>query len=194
MHLSRITLGKSQAAQLNLSDAYAWHQKLWEAFPGHDGERREFLFRVDDAGRDFRVFLLSTPEPAPPSWGYWEPKKVAESFLAHDGYRFQLRANPTMRRSSDRRRLAIYSENGLRDWIQRKARQHGFQLQGETLLVGAPIDEFFVKKGRGGKHVSVDFQGALAVTDRDAFRDAFTNGIGSAKAFGFGLLMLQPIV
>ncbi len=191
--LTRITIGKSQAAALKLGDAYAWHQKLWEAFPGRDGETRDFLFRVDNAGPDFRVFMLSEAAPKPPVWGLWEPKQIADSFLEHSDYRFQLRANPTMRRSSDGRRLGIYAENRLDEWINRKAEQNGFDIVADTLVIGAPVDEFFGKKGRRGKHVAVDFFGALSVSDRESFSHAFNHGIGSAKAFGFGLLMLEPL-
>jgi CRISPR system Cascade subunit CasE len=39
---------------------------------------------------------------------------------------------------------------------------------------------------------AVRFDGVLVVTDRDRFIAAITDGIGSAKAFGFGLLSLAP--
>ncbi len=194
MYLTRIILGKSQAARLKISDAYAWHQRLWEAFPDASAANRNFLFRIDDAAMDMKVLMLSQSEPAAPIWGYWEPKKIVDSFLSHNAYRFQLKANPTMRRSNDRRRLGIYAEKQLREWMQRKAGQHGFDIQENSLVVGAPIDEYFQKNGRRGKHVSVDFQGVLAVRDTNLFSDCFSTGIGSAKAFGFGLLMLQPML
>ncbi len=193
-HLTRIMLGKSQAAALQLADAYAWHRKLWQAFPGRDGQARDFLFRIDDAGRDFRVYLLSDTPPTPPLWGHWQGKPVAPSFLGHRQYRFQLRANPTMRRASDGRRLGVYGEDPLRQWISRKSRHHGFAIHPESLVVGAPTDEFFHKNGRRGKHVSVEFQGVLAVERQEAFAEAFSRGIGAAKAFGFGLLMLRPVI
>ena len=37
------------------------------------------------------------------------------------------------------------------------------------------------------------YQGILNVTDPAAFHRTFTRGIGSAKAFGFGLLVIAPI-
>jgi CRISPR system Cascade subunit CasE len=39
----------------------------------------------------------------------------------------------------------------------------------------------------------VEFQGSLRVVDPNKFRSAFAQGIGSAKAFGFGMLVLAPI-
>jgi len=193
MRLTRITLGKSQAADLCLSDAYAWHQALWKTFPGRDGDRRDFLFRIDDAGTSFRLMMLSVSEPTVPVWGHWESKAVASSFLDHAAYRFQLKANPTMRRSRDGRRLGIYAEDRLHEWMRRKAKQHGFDVVENVLWIGAPQDEIFTRNNSRGKHATVDFRGVLRVRDRLAFREAFRKGIGSAKAFGCGLLMLQPV-
>ncbi|RMF67773.1 MAG: type I-E CRISPR-associated protein Cas6/Cse3/CasE [Calditrichaeota bacterium] len=59
--------------------------------------------------------------------------------------------------------------------------------------MGPRVKLSFTKDHRRGTHVAVDFRGHLRVTDREAFRNAFTKGIGPAKAFGFGLLMLQPV-
>lgn len=195
MYLSRITINKSDCARLKIKDSYAWHQKLWEAFPEHDGEKRKFLFRVDDAGRQMCVLMLSPIQPVEPEWLHdsWETKEVAKSFLSHNVYAFKLRVNPTMRRNADRRRLAIYHEDKLHEWMTRKATQSGFAIKENSLLTGAPIDEYFVKNSKRGKHVSVEFQGILSVNDRQLFENTFEHGIGSAKAFGFGLLMLKPL-
>jgi len=193
MILTQIKLHKQDAARKNLKDSYAWHQTLWEAFPGRPDDDRDFLFRVDDQHPEFRVLLLSPHEPAAQTWAQWESKPVSDSFLNHPHYAFQLKANPTKRRCEDRRRLGIYDEAELREWISRKAQQYGFSLQEESLTVGAPMDEIFTKNHHRGKHVSVEFKGCLTVKDPMAFRAGFQKGIGSAKAFGFGLLMLQPL-
>jgi hypothetical protein len=39
----------------------------------------------------------------------------------------------------------------------------------------------------------VEFQGELTVTNPDQLRVTVATGIGSAKAFGFGLLVLAPL-
>ena len=46
---------------------------------------------------------------------------------------------------------------------------------------------------RTGTHAGVRFRGRLQVTDRERFIHAFHHGIGSAKAFGYGMLLLQPL-
>lgn len=192
-YLTRIQMGKTEAAQNRFHDNYAWHRGLWEAFKGPDDNKREFLFRIDDCQAHFRVLLLSSKEPREQRWGKWQSKQIAPEFLEHHAYRFQLKANPTMRRNRDRRRLGIYAEPRLREWMNRKAASAGFEIVSGSLGVGAPVDQTFLKGKRQGKHVSVDFQGLLQVTERETFRSAFHQGIGSAKAFGFGMLMLRPV-
>ncbi len=199
-YLTQIRLDKGEAARLHLHDTYAWHQRLWGAFPAKDGETRDFLFRLDDARDSFRVLLLSPEEPSPAGWGAWEIKAVAEGFLEHERYLFQIRANPTIKRvvrdeagerKKNGRRDAIYDSEALRAWMERKAGQAGFAML--ECNPGPATQSFFVKDGHRGKHVAVDFQGVLRVVERDAFRRAFATGIGPAKAFGFGLVMLQPV-
>jgi CRISPR system Cascade subunit CasE len=199
-YLSQVIVHKGEAARLQLQDTYAWHRQLWRAFPGRDGEPRDFLFRVDDRHETSRVLLLSVEPPVVPDWGSWEVKRVTDSFLSQDRYRFQVRANPTVKRvvrdtAGDRkkngRRTGIYDPEGLRAWIDRKALEAGIEIL--DCSAGPAISSFFVKEGRRGKHIAVDFQGALRVKDRAAFEKTFYTGIGPAKAFGFGLLMLQPV-
>lgn len=199
-YLSKVRVENGQAARLQLRDPYAWHQRLWRAFPGKDREVRSFLFRVDDRREAFRVLLLSPEPPLVPDWGSWQVKKVADGFLSHDHYLFQVRTNPTIKRvvrntagerKKNGRRTGIYDPGGLHAWIRRKALQAGIEII--DCFAGPPIHTYFVKEGRRGKHIAVDFHGALRVSEREAFRRAFETGIGPAKAFGFGLLMLQPV-
>ena len=199
-YLSLIMVHKGEAAEQRIRDSYAWHRALWAAFPGHDDEPRTFLFRVDDQQQAFRVLMLSELRPTPPRWGHWQVREVSESFLGHSRYRFQVRANPTVKRvvrhddgsrKKNGRRTGIYDEQELRRWLARKAEAAGAELL--DVSSGAPLQTHFVRNGRRGKHVSVDFTGALRVVDRDAFIRTFHQGIGPAKAFGFGLLMLEPV-
>jgi len=190
--LSQLFINKTDAARRRISDSYAWHQVIWKSFMNCDGKPRFFLFRIDDAGTQFKLLLLSKTKPSSDNFGNWQIKTVSPDFLGHQYYRFQIKANPTMRRASDRRRIGIYSEDRLREWIEKKAEKNGFKIEPNSLIIGTPMDEVFVRNRTRGKHISVDFQGALNVFDLEAFRTAFEKGIGSAKSFGYGMLMLQP--
>ncbi|MCK4547406.1 MAG: type I-E CRISPR-associated protein Cas6/Cse3/CasE [Candidatus Eisenbacteria sp.] len=198
--LTRVRLPLREAAVRRLCDSYAWHQALWESFPTRDGQTRDFLMRFGRKRDGFEAFIVSEDKPTPPAWGTWETKEIADSFLAHDRYRFSLRANPTVKRTAldekgeikkNSRRVAIYNEGALREWLRRKAEQGGFAV--EDVSFTPPVRQSFRKKGQRGTHAAVDFEGVLRVTDRQAFRESFAKGIGSAKAFGFGMLMLMPV-
>lgn len=78
-------------------------------------------------------------------------------------------------------------------WITRKGEQGGFAVEEETLRTTPRGREHFHKNDNAGLHSAVEFEGILSVTDRSRFYEAFKQGIGSAKAFGYGLLVLAPV-
>ncbi|AKJ65310.1 type I-E CRISPR-associated protein Cas6/Cse3/CasE [Kiritimatiella glycovorans] len=192
--LTRIRIDFRTAVRLRIKDSYSWHRALWKVFPQND--TRDFLYRVDSCDGGFRLYLLSESVPQIPDWGAWETKRVPESFLGRPVYRFQLCANPTVKRKREGRkngtRTAIYEESELKAWLNRKAEQGGFAVNWPATQIGPPINQPFIKKGRRGNHKRVDYQGLLAVENRERFKECFKKGIGSAKAFGFGLLVLGP--
>lgn len=171
--------------------SYDWHRWIWRAFPGSPDKERDFLFRVDVRNRQARVLLLSKERPASVAGWAWETKTVDTTFLNQGNYRFQVRVNPTFRRASDHRRIAIIKEGDLREWISRKLTAIGAQLL--SVEIDNPREELFAKEGKRGKHITVDMRGVLSVTEKELFREGLCKGIGSAKGFGNGLLMLQPI-
>lgn len=189
LFLSRMVVSLDVAWQSGLRTCYDWHKFIWEALPERADAKRDFLFRVDVKDRKVMVLLLSAVPPREDS--RFETKPVAETFLSHLAYRFQLRANPTFRRSADKRRIAIYRQEELDKWFRRKLEVIGCEVI--SIIVDHPHDEIFTKDGKRGKHVSVDAEGIVKVKDANAFSAGFRTGIGSAKGFGFGMLMLQPI-
>ena len=204
--LARMILHKEDLARRHISDTYAWHRVVWDCFPGRPDANRDFLLRLDWVNDCCRVYVLSMTEPIRPSWCLpeaWGLKGVAPSFLQHSIYSFNLLANPTRmvhvfdangQRRKNGRRLALLHEDEQRRWLTAKAEQHGFRLE-ENAPLG--IDEIgtlpFRRKQSTGTHIGVRFRGMLRVIDRKLFTEAFHCGIGTAKAFGFGMLLLQPI-
>ncbi len=203
------------ARRLRARDCYDWHQRAWEAFPGRPkGHPRPFLFRLRERDRECEFLLLCREEPTRPDWAAdadWEVKTVGEGFLSYRRYRFDLLANPTSRDDArDRwdgrerlrgkhRRFNVATVEQQRDWIVRKAGQHGFRLledseESPLLDIGPRRDFRFTRHDKShGLHVGVCYRGGLEVTDSVAFCNAFKQGIGSAKSFGFGLLLLVPV-
>ncbi|MGB0744102.1 MAG: type I-E CRISPR-associated protein Cas6/Cse3/CasE [Opitutales bacterium] len=186
-------------------DSYAWHKRVWEAFPGQPEADRHFLTRLDDTGQGFRLLILSQEPPTRPDWcpsSAWESKTVADEFFRQPAYRFSLLANPTRKlvvrkpdgsRKKNGQRIALSRREDLIAWLERKGGQHGFAVESSTLKTISRPRQHFLKKGNNGTHTATEYAGTLRVTDTVAFEQAAKNGIGSAKAFGFGMLCLVPI-
>nr|MCU0780893.1 type I-E CRISPR-associated protein Cas6/Cse3/CasE [Akkermansiaceae bacterium] len=130
----------------------------------------------------------------------WESKAIGETFLDAASFRFSLLANPTKKIKSatnakNGRRVPLVKREDLLAWLERKASQHGFRITTPQIRTVPRPRQSFVKasENRAGVHTATEFTGILEVTDPAAFRAAFACGIGSAKAFGFGMLCLAPM-
>jgi CRISPR system Cascade subunit CasE len=138
--------------------------------------------------RDFAV--LSSPA---------QQKAVRIGVRDGDVLRFRLRANPTKRLSPGRpgekvngARVGLFKEEDQRAWLGRKAAAAGFGLLGVELQpLGTVVSRKNPAKDRARQsHLAVQFDGHLRVTNARDLENAVRSGIGSAKAYGFGLLSL----
>ena len=203
-HLTQVSLDFATAARLRLRDCYDWHQAVWKAFPGRDGDRRDFLTRLDRRRDGFRLFIVSPNEPTRPGWcppESWRSKPIPETYFTRRRYTFQLCANATKKvtklggdgqPTKNGRRVPLSTREEFVGWITRKGEQGGFAVSEKTLRTFSRGREYFEKQGMRGLHSAVEFQGVLNITDPARFHETFTRGIGSAKAFGFGLLVIAP--
>lgn len=205
-YLTQALVPAEVVARAKFKDSYDWHQAVWKAFPGRDGRKREFLTRVDQKDCFYRLLILSSAKPTRPAWmpegpGTWHTREIPPNYFQHKRYRFQLRANPTKkvtafgpdgRPKKNSRRVPLVKREDIVAWLKRKGETAGFATEERSLRILAGGREHFSKQGAQGMHSSVDFEGALTVMDQAKFRDAFEKGIGSAKGFGFGLLVIAP--
>lgn len=206
-YLTQVLIDPDTARQLKLWkwDSYAWHQAVWKAFPGRDGKQRDFLTRLDERAGSVRLLIVSPEIPSRPDWcpvGCWQTKPIPETYFGKRRYAFQLRANPTKKVTKlgpdgqpmkNSVRAPLRQREELVDWMKRKAEQGGFEVAVDKLRTIPHGPERFQKNGQTGTHTAVEFQGVLMVTDPGKFHKTFTRGIGSAKAFGFGLLVIAPV-
>lgn len=125
---------------------------------------------------------------------------------------FRLRANPTRRIGANNaeqgeqwrgKRVELRREDEQLDWLARKGAVGGFRLlHVSTQPAVRAVQAANLEKVRGRKPArdnadamqlrfgAVLFSGQLEITDRDAFVATLEHGIGSGKAFGFGLLSI----
>lgn len=147
--------------------------------------------------------------------------EISPTFLSHRYYAFDVRSNPVKalaqrdanghplfkangKRKSGKR-IPLVQPDELRAWLIRKGEVRGrdketgadvsggFRIVEDRHLEISPmVESHFRKKGHSAYHGGVQFRGTLEVTDREHFIKTYQAGIGSAKGFGFGLLLLAP--
>lgn len=203
-YLTQATIDHATTAKRGFRDVYDWHQAVWKAFPGRGDQQRDFLTRLDERDEGFRLLIVSPEIPTRPEWcpvEAWQTKPIPATYFGKRRYAFQLLANPTKKitklgadgkPTKNGKRVPLRTREEYVAWMQRKAEQGGFAVEADTLRTIQQGREHFQKKEMRGLHTAVEFQGVLAVTDPAKFHETFTRGIGSAKAFGFGLLVIAP--
>ncbi|MCI0412698.1 type I-E CRISPR-associated protein Cas6/Cse3/CasE [bacterium] len=141
-----------------------------------------------------------------------------QELRAGAAFAFRLRANPTRRVSGKNtkddqkwygKRVELLKEEHQVEWLDRKAAASGFKILSLRLnpelpnLRTSPEDKTFgwrvgdtKQKVENKKHLvfaSILFEGTLVITDINLFRETLESGIGSGKAYGFGLLSISRL-
>jgi CRISPR system Cascade subunit CasE len=100
----------------------------------------------------------------------------------------------------ERTRILLARWDPWRKWLDQIGGSHGFRVDERAsplLMEGVHVSVRNPDKGRGHSNQEKPtdkrynaglFNGVLVCTDSDRLRDALVDGIGSGKAFGFGLL------
>lgn len=90
--------------------------------------------------------------------------------------------------------VAVWRRAQLLDWLDRKAEAGGFEV--ESAEPGPIVARKVVRSVRGRERPmtfhEVEFTGTLRVNGSEAFTRTLAAGIGRARAFGYGLLMVRP--
>lgn len=209
MYLSRLQLNPASPALWRhvVDQPYRLHQIVMRGFP--DGVRREdanVLHRLDHGDNQLMLLVQSDLKPdwnslqedmllpANPFDPYPNPaiREMGDLELSTNHiYIFRLRANPVKRLSSGAGnkpgpRVQLVHEDAQRDWLNRKAAQSGFRLLDVNINPEGKQTDYSKKL----TIYTMLANGRLQITDLATFQTAVRIGIGSAKAFGCGLLSL----
>jgi CRISPR system Cascade subunit CasE len=140
---------------------------------------------------------------------------------AGESLQFELRANPTVRHdrsgkssrhdvvmeakkkllaergfqrwaewTEDRPVLHAVIHEACAHWLERRGSTSGFEMDSNSLMVEGYAQH---REKRGGelRFTSVDLAGRLIVTDPTSFQSVLLQGLGRAKAFGCGLMLVR---
>jgi CRISPR system Cascade subunit CasE len=211
LYLSYLRLNpRNRLVQENIADCHRLHRTVMDAFPvtGEDRTRATFgiLYRPEIDPRTGLLTLLVQSQFRP-DWSTLPGNDdTSQPFLA----RGDAGANPTKRLGQKGdparqdplagKRVALLSEEERLVWLARKAATNGCAIETAEVrpdgIAGATLRGRKEDDARGRAHTltfgAVVFDGMLRVTDPRALFDALAQGIGSGKAYGFGLLSIAP--
>jgi len=208
------------AQQFNGTNAYREHQLVWRLFPNDPEAKRDFLFRADNHhGAQHYLLLSRRPPVADPLIWEVETKEYHPKLRQDQRLAFQLRANPVITRknasgrscrhdivmdakkalgwselpASERPHLPDLIQTVGEAWLAKRLATHGATL--ETVRVDGYQPQNSHKEGAKGpiRHATLEFEGILKVQKPEPFTRLLYTGLGPAKAFGCGLLLVRKV-
>jgi CRISPR system Cascade subunit CasE len=219
--LSRVTLRTdlrvSQIAQLARLDPYGQHQAVWQLFDAPPATARTstpFLFRHEWQG-DLPAFYVLSPSMPQDRADLWhiQSKPYAPQLAVGDRLHFKLRVNPVVTRNgkrhdvvmdmkqrsgwkdlppAERPALNVLAYEAGKTWLAERAEKHGFSITPGSLLVDGYRAHEVRRRGHALIRFStLDFTGLLTVSDPAKLLSILYYGIGPAKGFGCGLMLVK---
>ncbi|MCV0369518.1 type I-E CRISPR-associated protein Cas6/Cse3/CasE [Filomicrobium sp.] len=195
------------------------HRILWLLFQNDPDSKRDFLWRDEGNGR--YLILSHRRPSDPKGLFELESKPFKPSLEEGDRLRFALRANPVVstkealtleergerrrgkrvdvvmhalhkipkgERAGQRERLA---QQTVSQWLVAQGTRAGFRLPQEPSVEGYTQTSIERKVGRAAGISVVDVAGVIEIFDPDTFLARLAHGFGSAKAFGYGLMLIR---
>lgn len=223
MYFSMIQLRRDispcDMAAMTKGDGYQIHKLVWNLFADHPERKRDFIYRHEPVNGWPTFYTVSQRVPYDAS-GMWEvsPKEYHPNLQAGQRLGFTLCANPVrskrdenkrqhrhdvimeakleMKKRSDKINIPdIVQEHGAR-WLLDRAASHGFSVSPEGVRVDG-YQQHRLSKGKSKQPVTfstIDFNGTLTITEPDVFVEkCLFDGIGPAKGFGCGLMLVRRV-
>lgn len=202
LHLDRLAV-----KALRITDPYSLHRVVYSLYPDvrsdadKTASQSSGILYADQGGdhRGRKVLMLSNRPPAEQVDGHYGQvlsKPIPDGFLDHDHYRFKTIVNPTRRNKATGKLVAVRGRHDIAQWFVERARNSwGFEVDPESLQVDrVEVLDFYDKEKRQVTIGQAHIHGVLTVSDRDQFKHSFLSGIGRARAYGCGLLQIEPFI
>ena len=210
--LTQITINpRSTAAQRDLSDSQALHQRVMSLLPDSLGTTGRHdtatLHRIDRTSDGTIHLLIQTSLPAldlsglPDAYTSHPPRTlnldaIHERLQTGIAVRYAVTANPTrnLHRPGQRgKRVPISGYPNVAAWWHNKAASIGLDIDDRPPMINPAPHPRGHKDGQRVTHRAYRIEGIAAVTDATALRRSLLDGIGPGKAYGLGLLTVLPV-
>jgi CRISPR system Cascade subunit CasE len=194
-------------------EAYRDHALIWKLFRAN-GVPRDFVFRREtprsgESKAALTYLVVSVRRPDGSSIFTVETKSYAPRIAAGEYLRFDLRANPVVSRKDGEK---AYRHDVLMDakkhdadpaelkdkmysaalaWLMKRAPQWGLDVRPESVMMDGYSQQRLPDKGRRAGFSSLDYRGLATVADSELLLRALTAGVGHARSYGCGLLLVK---
>jgi CRISPR system Cascade subunit CasE len=191
------------------------HGLVWSLFSRADKPERDFLFREIEPGA-FIIVAHRPPDDPHSLWDIAPPKPYSPELKAGDRLGFVLRANPAMAISQPNRKrskhvdVIMHAKQGLAgearrafsaddtsrvavDWLAKRGPSIGAEVDTKKCTATGYTQVRIPKAPKPITFSQIDFSGQLTVTDSTRFQASLFDGIGKARSYGCGLVLVRRI-
>ena len=221
MLLSKIELRRSDPARKALAaqlakgaSADGGHALIAMLFP--ESTSRTFLWREDRGSARFAGLLLSDGPPLDPLGIFdIESKEYSPDFAPGDALHFDIRVNAVVRRRDEAGRVQkhdvamdalrrsrrdggedprdVVMDTAVLDWFARQGVRHGYEVEQDAVaLMGAEQRRLGKPRSKSAvQFTEFDIRGLLRVVDPIKFGTMLGLGMGAARAYGCGLMLVR---
>lgn len=200
------------------SSEHSIHKMVWEFFAAPDRQQRDFLYRLEGRGPELHIYTVSADPPLT-HHSLWlvRSKEFKPELKGGDRLAFRVRVNPTVKhmpqgkKQGQRHDVIMDAKHQARQkgtplvtsedlvhtqgvkWLEARAGTHGFIVNPQEVRCFG-YEQVRTGKGRGEREArlsTVEMEGLLTVKDADAFVETLHKGLGPAKGFGCGLMLIR---
>lgn len=220
MIISKLSLNRKPGSQgtlanllLNGAEGDRGHGLIWSLFAATGDEKRTFLYRRIDAG-SFITVSARSPEDAHNLWRI-ESKDYAPALRSGQRLRFVMRANPVISARSpgaqrgkkvdavmhakfklarEERKAFKEGADAALDWLIARGSTLGAEFDRERCSATG-YNQVIIRKAGNSKPITfseIDYEGVLTIADPARFTSALFTGVGKARSYGCGLLLVRP--
>lgn len=205
MFISKITVPARTILVHRASDLYGLHRFLWKIFSDGPERTRDFLFHSSRKEGQVECLVVSARQPVNSIPDVTiETKPYSPILREGQIFEFTLEVNPVVRSTKDKKKHDVVMhwkkskkegadspQPAVMEWLLKRQELWGCTIQESSILVDA-YEQVQINKGQ--KRVSFSLcriRGYLKIDDAEAFKKILFSGIGSAKAFGCGLMLIR---
>ncbi len=219
MYFSKITLkptaNRAEYAQTVCNNTYKEHQVLWKLFNDNPDAKRDFIYRYEPQQNTPAYYIVSERKPVDNDY-LWDIQSKAYEPVLVSGlqFAFMLRVNPVVTKNGQRHDVVMHEKRRIdyknmdknkrpttqelvekagREWLLKRSETGGFSFDDSSVRIDGYQPNTSGRK-RGKKEIrynTMDFRGILTVTDAEKFSNTLMQGLGKAKAFGCGFMLIR---